>query len=109
MKWISYWMMIIAIIHTGLAIVLFGSAYMMFLRKGVWNTVSTDGDRLALWFLVAGAMMFLMGYLFSQMHSIPKLAGVLLGLIGLVGGLLLPPSGFWLLIPPAIGILLHRQ
>ena len=109
MKWVSYWMMGIAVVHCVLAVVLYGQAYEQFAVNGVFASASTDYDRLAIWFCVAGVLMFLIGYLFLSMPYIPRLVGLTLAIVGVVGGLLIPASGFWLLLPPAIGIVLTQR
>ncbi|MEO1554963.1 MAG: DUF6463 family protein [Pseudomonadota bacterium] len=108
MRWIPVWMITIAVIHSALAIVLYSSFYAQFAQRGVWGSVTSNDDRLALWFLAAGAMMFLIGYCFLYMSHVPKLAGVILAGIAVVGGVLLPASGFWLILPPALGILIAK-
>jgi uncharacterized membrane protein HdeD (DUF308 family) len=82
---------------------------MQFAANGVFASASNDFDRLAIWFLVAGVLMFLIGYLFLFMPHIPKLAGWILGAVAVIGGFLIPASGFWLLLPPTIGIVLAKQ
>jgi len=63
--------------------------------------------RLALWFILAGLMMFLLGLSFQHMPTKPLSVGLLLLGIAVVGIPLLPRSGFWFLLPPAIAIIVE--
>ena len=108
MKRIAYWMIGVSVLHTLASIALYGGAYAGFLENGIIAAVADDADRAALWFFASGALMFLIGLCFLHMQTIPKPIGIVLLLVGLVGGILLPKSGFWVLLPPAIGILVSK-
>ena len=108
MKWVSYWVMALAVLHCILAIIVFHTEYRAFVGNGIIAAVADDKDRLALWFFVAGMLFFVIGYLLWFIRPVPRTVGVIFGLIALGGGILLPASGFWLLLPPAVGIILAK-
>lgn len=109
MKWPAYWMMTLAVIHSSLAMVLYGQTYSRFFSDGFFGAVANDLDRLAVWFLVAGGLMFLIGNILLNTEVASRSVGVTLGLIAIAGGLLIPASGFWLILPPALGIALNQK
>jgi hypothetical protein len=110
-QWKGRWLIAVSVIHTVVAVAFFGEVLGSILSRGVFNAVGTDPmSGLAVWFALFGAMLFLFGLTVSEFEKVssrplPRLIGwSLLGLI-VVGVTLMPVSGFWLAIPPAISIL----
>jgi Family of unknown function (DUF6463) len=84
-------------------------------REGLWNTVDgVQGRPLAFWFLAAGLQLILLGALTDWIEArrprmqLPRFFGWTLLAFAVGGIVLLPVSGFWLLLPPALGILTRR-
>ena len=77
---------------------------------GAWNTPPSRG--LIFWFLVAGFALIAIGLLAAQLErsgvAIPWSFIVFFGLLTLTGVVLMPASGFWLLLLPVAASILHR-
>ncbi|WP_372572306.1 DUF6463 family protein [Ruegeria jejuensis] len=109
MNWVGFWMVGVAGLHTMLGVYLYGGTLAGWLQGGLFNTVQSESDRVALWFLTGGLMMFTIGLCLLNMPTKPRAIGFVLLVIALTGICLLPKSGFWFLLPPAIGIILKGQ
>lgn len=113
-RWIGRWLIAVSIIHTVFAVVVFGKVLASIVQRGVFNTVGSDPMTAAVvWFVLFGVVLFICGLAISALEHastglLPKSLGwSLLALVAL-GVVLMPVSGFWLAIPPAVGILLRR-
>jgi hypothetical protein len=76
-------------------------------RAGVFNAVGSHTDReAAVWFLMTGVALLLVGYVTRwtqrQTGTLPAALGWTLLAIATVGLVLMPRSGFWLLVPAAV-------
>lgn len=104
----GYLLLVTGSLHTLLGIMSFSPQLSEMAREGVIGTAETSVERaLALWFLVAGVGLILMGLLaLGYREPLPAAFGW--GLLALsVGGILLTPvSGFWLLVPQALYVLI---
>lgn len=104
--------MAIAVIHFLFGLFAYAGPLTRIARDGVWNAVDPYGDRQeAFWFLVFAVPLFFFGQMVSQSAArgqtvSPSLGWELLGL-SLLGALLMPVSGFWLAIAPALLLLRH--
>ncbi len=111
--WIGRWLMGVSIIHTIFALVLFHKVLASLIQRGFFNTVGNDPMAGAVvWFVLFGAVLFICGLAISALEQsssvLPKSLGwSLLALIAL-GIALMPVSGFWLAIVPAVAILLRK-
>lgn len=113
--WVGRWVMGVSIIHTIFAIVVFKDVLTAIVSRGVFNAIGTDPLAGAVaWFVLFGIVLFLYGMATSALEratggNLPKSIGW--GLLGLaiVGVVLMPASGFWLVIPPAIAVLAKRR
>lgn len=79
-------------------------------RSGFVNSVTSEHDRNAtFWFLFGGFMMIMLGKLMQNCTDsgwlLPKWLGVSLLILSLIGCIMMPVSGFWLVIPQALLIL----
>ena len=102
--------MLIGIAHLIVVSVLFSDRYAGIVRDGLFNTVDRDDKReAAFWTMWFGVLLLTVGYLirFVQAHlgTVPALPGWVLLVTGLGGGILLPASPFWLLVPLGLFIL----
>ncbi len=105
-------LMAIAVIHF-----LFGVGFglgriLEIARDGAFNAVDSHPHRqLIFWFVVFAVPLYLLGLLVSwigsQRERAPAWLGWSLLAFGLVGAFLMPVSGFWLVIAPAV-LLLRR-
>ena len=100
--------MIVAAMHTVLAVVSFGSHYREIVAEGVINTVATAGSGLAVWFFLFGVLLLIAGQLVLTIEKnskqVSKSIGISLLFLAILGAALMPVSGFWLLLPPAISL-----
>ena len=113
--WIGRWTVVVAIGHTLFGLAVFGKIVARMLERGVVNSVGADpGANLAMWFLMFGAVLALLGmaiHALERSGNVDAAARALgAGMLGLtvVGVMLVPQSGFWLCFPPAIGLLMRR-
>lgn len=108
--WISRWLLGVALIHTLFAFVVLGPFMLTMLRAGLFDSVKADMTAGATtWFFLFGILLALLA---PPLHALEK-AGMALpkafgwGLFGLavLGVVLMPASGFWLVFPPALAIM----
>lgn len=111
-NWIGKWLMFVALGHTGVAIALFSNSYREVMAQGVFNTVRTEPIGLAVWFMLFGFLLFIAGMLVHALEKhalpIPTAIGVAMLLLTVLGIVLMPASGFWLVIPPIVAMLRQR-
>lgn len=108
--WKGRWLMVVAIIHTAAAGFWFGPILGQLWAAGLLDSVGQDPLRGAVaWFTLFGLMLFAFALAVHELEcrapgqAQPRLAIALLLLVGL-GVLLMPASGFWLAIPPALAL-----
>jgi hypothetical protein len=109
--WIGRWLILVAILHTLFAVVVFGKIFLELMQRGVFNTVGQDPmTAAAVWFLLFGAVLALMGMAIHALEQNSNFtsaraigAGTLL--LTTLGIALMPASGFWLALPAAFGLM----
>lgn len=111
--WIGRWLMGVAIIHTLIASVRYRNVLVSVVQRGVFNTVASDPVVGAVvWSLLFGAVAFIGGLavlaLERSSRTLPKSLGWSLLALAMIGIVLVPVSGFWLLFPPAITVLVGK-
>lgn len=102
------------IIHNALGFVLGAEPLRAMLLDGLWySTVvagQTDFMREAIvWFLFSGFAMMMWGILLWQLERIPPLFAWSLLILCLIGVIIMPISGFWLVIPQAVYMLWQNK
>ena len=112
--WIGRCLIGVAILHTLFAIVVFNKIFLTIMQHGVFNAVGSDPmTAAAVWFLLFGAVLALMG---MAIHSLEKIGNftsaraigtgtLLLTILGIV---LMPVSGFWLALPAAVALMRYK-
>lgn len=104
--------MFVALGHTAVGIAFFGSVYRELLASGLYNSITSEKAGLAVWFALFGVVLFVAGMLLSALESsnsvIPRSVGVSLLLLTVLGVVLMPVSGFWLMIPAILAILMKK-
>jgi hypothetical protein len=114
-RWIGYWVMVVAVLHTVFAVVMFGNELSSIVQRGVFNTVQGNLKTAAtVWFFLFSGMLFICGLALRHLEAtssgpLPKSLGWGLLVMGLVGVVLMPTSGFWLIFPAALAILIFKQ
>lgn len=107
----GYLLLVTGLLHT-LNGVVGGYSYLNAMaRDGLIGTVSASPEREALfWFLIAGVALFLMGLLaLGYDRPLPASFGWGLLVLSVLGAFMLGPSGFLLIIPQALYILVVSQ
>ncbi|GAA4038768.1 hypothetical protein GCM10022409_25520 [Hymenobacter glaciei] len=97
-------------LHTVFGVVVFSSVWAELFREGVLNTVNQQPMRsVAYWFLFFGFLLLLLGALVdwceAQATTLPAFLGWGLLAMTLVGVAVMPISGMWLALIPAIGLI----
>lgn len=92
-----------ALLHLAVGVIFYSAPLAAIFAAGVIDTVGTNPERdAALWFMVAGVLIGLLGVLVRAMQRqgqrLPAALGWGLLLLSLVGAAILPASGFWLLL-----------
>jgi hypothetical protein len=119
-RWTNgFWLLSIGVIHNllGIAVglgvpaalpeVLRGRRlFAEIVSAGVIGGVEPDTWRMLLfWFLFFGFAIMILGWLIHSFeragHRIPRAVAWQIGVLALAGGLLIPASGFWLVLPVA--------
>lgn len=74
------------------------------IKNGWINSISNENSNI-FWSLVAGILMMFSGRLMQYQNKIPNEIGYWLIIIGIIGGLAFPISGFWLVLIQGLYIL----
>lgn len=93
-------------LHTLVGIMSFGRPLAGIARDGMFNAVDPHPERqAAFWFLLTGALLVVLGqstrWAQRRTGTVPGSLGTSLLVISLAGVVLMPVSGFWLLLPSA--------
>lgn len=113
-RWMGRWLMGVACIHLGVAIVAYHKTIRLVWERGVFNTVVADPIIGAVvWSLLFGCVAFAGGMAVDALERggvvVPASLGWFLFTLALIGILLVPLSGFWLLFPVAITIVMRSS
>ena len=113
-RWIGRLLMSAAVAHTVIALVRYQDVVFAIVRAGVFNTVVGDPVKGAVaWSLLFGGLAFIGGMAVDALERssqpVPKSLGWSFVVLGVLGAVLVPASGFWLLFPAAMGILRHPK
>lgn len=111
-RWKGPWLIAVAALHTVYAAIVFAEPLREILRRGVYNSVRHDPMLGAVvWFVLFGVLFAVLGWAVLQLErqgpddaaSLRPL-GIGLLLLALLGIALMPTSGFWLALPPALAL-----
>lgn len=111
--WKGYWIMITAIIHTIYALVYFKEDWTLLFQNGFINAITNVHLALAVWFFLFGLLLFMLGQLINQIEKQAKPVSMALSynlaLMTILGVLVMPVSGIWLMFPPVIGLIINSH
>lgn len=111
-NWIGKWVIFVAVGHTVVASMFFGASYRKLLADGLYNSVRSEKAGLAVWFALFGIILFIVGMLISSIEKqglqVSKSIGAALLLVTILGVVLMPVSGFWLMFPAIFAIFYTR-
>jgi hypothetical protein len=110
--WKGLWLLAVAVVHTVFAAVVFQPQLREIVRRGVFDSLGTDPMLGAVaWFVLFGGVLALLGWAIALVERNTALAPVSLRALGggvlaltLLGIALMPASGFWLALPPALAL-----
>ena len=113
MQWIGKGIALIGAIHTAVGVGGFRNVIGEIAAQGMFNTVNGQPEReFAFWFIFFGLIAVLLGavvaWTANRVGEIPPFLGWSLLTLTVVGVVIMPLSGFWLLIVPTVGALRHR-
>jgi hypothetical protein len=113
-SWVGSWLIVVALIHTIFAFVVFGDGFNLIVDKGIFNSIGTDPYLAAVaWFLIAGIYILGIGMAIFEIEkisgAIPLKITALLFISLVIGITLMPQSGFWLALPAVVGAFMRRN
>jgi hypothetical protein len=102
------------VLHNIIGFVMGWSVLTEIARSGFVNSINEEMDRNAIfWFLFAGFLMMILGKLMQDYlkaeFRLPRSLGISMLVLSIIGCIMMPVSGFWLVIPQAILILLPNR
>ncbi len=111
-NWLGNWVIFVAFAHTVYAIATFGNDYLSLYEHGIINSISSMRDGLAVWFFLFGHALFIIGlqvrhHEHSSKQPIPKSTSLNLLFLTITGIVIMPTSGFWLMFPAIITMLIR--
>lgn len=112
--WIGKWIVTVSIVHTIFAVVVFPEVIWQIFLDGVFDSIGVDPLRGAVaWFLLFGFVLFGLGLAINTIEEmsngdVPASIGFSLLFVILLGIVLMPISGFWLVLPPALIVIYKR-
>ena len=106
--------MLTGVLHVVTGIVAFSNPFKAMLAAGLVDSVREPVDQLAFWFTFVGLMMGLTGYLMDWVVRqkgmvLPGAFGYVLTGLCLVGVVLIPTSGFWLVLLQGIYLISYSR
>ena len=112
--WKSNWIITVAIIHTIYAIVVFKADYLSLYENNIVSSITSAHVGLAVWFFLFGQVLFIVGQLMRSYEKetcqkIPNSIGINLLALTLLGVIIMPASGFWLMFPPVMALLIEGK
>ncbi|NEQ51840.1 MAG: hypothetical protein F6K11_17150 [Leptolyngbya sp. SIO3F4] len=114
--WIGKVLIFIAICHSIVGFIVYRSVLDNIFNDGVFNTIAIGENpnrESAFWFLYTGFMLLLIGgfvdYLERLDLDIPLVLIIAFSTLTIIGIAVMPVSGFWLLVPPVLGLMTREM
>jgi hypothetical protein len=112
-RWIGRSIMAVACIHSFYTLVIFREQIDAVVARGIFDSVTTPMIGAGTWFFFFGPPLFLVGVLIDWAEKnaqlpLPRSVAWVLSLLTMLGIIMMPESGFYLMIPSLIG-LFHKQ
>jgi hypothetical protein len=107
----GYLLIATGVIHNLVGFFIGKDVLLEILTSGVINSINTEMDRNAIfWFLFSGFMMIILGKLMQDYSkhfnkALPVSLGHYLLALTIVGCIMMPISGFWIVLPQAVLII----
>jgi hypothetical protein len=114
MAWIGKWLFGVGVIHLSFGLSFMHDTLALLWSEGLWNTVNGQPPREAVfWFLCTGVVLLIVGVLVNQVEcegiGIPRFVTWTFAGLVMVGVVVMPISGIWLLIPPVVGMMIRSR
>lgn len=114
MAWIGKWLFAVGVIHSLFGFVFMRNTLAVLWLEGVFNTVNGQPAREAIfWFLYTGFLLLVVGVLIDQVERsnlvIPWFVTWSFVAMAVIGVVVMPISGIWLLTPAVVGMLFRRR
>ena len=113
--WAGQYLMAVAFLHTIAAAWMFSGPLLDIAGRGVFNSVQGDPAKgRAAWFVLFGAALALLALALTALErqgdsKTLRALGIGLLLLSVTGVVLMPASGFWLAMPPAIALWMRQD
>ena len=112
--WIGKWLFAVGVIHLSFGLAFMHEILALLWSDRLWNTVNGQPPREAVfWFLCTGVMLLIAGALVNQVEhkalGIPVFVTWSFVALTLIGVIVMPISGIWLLIPPVAGMVTRHR
>lgn len=114
-RWIGRWLIGVGVVHNVVGVYSFLPVLREMASAGLWNSTGMDPMRnLVFWFLSFGFVLMILGSVTDWIErqlpgALPSALGWSLLLLMVIGIIVMPASGFWLLIPALYGCLRTRR
>ncbi|MCW8879520.1 MAG: DUF6463 family protein [Kangiellaceae bacterium] len=111
--WKSTWIMGVAILHTIYALIVFSADYLSLIENNWIASITSARAGLAVWFFLFGQALFIIGQLVRSSElkgdsSVALSVTAHLLVMTILGVTIMPESGFWLMFPPLIAMLITK-
>ena len=112
-RWVGRWIVSVGVVHCLVGVMIFSQPLTEILMAGIWNSVDGHKGRpLAFWFVFAGLLTIVFGlaidWIEKDKSHFPLTVGCGFLAVTTLAIIAMPLSGGWLLLPPAVGLLLKR-
>lgn len=112
--WIGKWLFAVGVVHLSFGIIFMHSTLAVLWSEGLLNTVNGQPVREAVfWFLCTGLLLLAIGVMIDRAErdglALSRFVAWLFAALTIVGVVVMPISGIWLLIPPVVGMLYRRR
>lgn len=111
-RWIGRWLIVVGALHVPYGLVVHAAPWRDIAVAGFFDAVAGDVARgRAVWFLLVGPVLLLAGLAVDALEAaqvrVPALAGIAMLATTAFCLVLMPRSGFWLVLLPALALTLR--
>lgn len=110
---VGFIIIVIGILHTILGVIKFSEVFSQMMLEGLFNTGIGSHRGWAVWFTVTGIVFIILGFALKFIEesklNIPNNIGWGCLGVAILGGIIIPLSGFWALLLPGILIISSKK
>ncbi len=112
--WIGKYLIGVGVIHSLFAFIFMRATLAVLWGEGLLNTVDGEPRREAVfWFLYTGFLLIISGSLIDRLEkkgiTVPPVAAWSFLVLAVLGVIVMPKSGLWLLLPPIAGMVIRAK